>query len=243
MQPMRAPDVQSQTPVKVADMSIERIIYAYDPLCGWCYGFIPVMRAVAEAHPQVPIDVRMGGLVTGERVAPYSAARGYIVQAAARMGQVTGRPLSDAFFEKILTRDDIISNSAQPCSVVMQVREGSDDPLGRKTLAYAHALQEAHFENAMDINDVATHHAVAERVGVAMDLVMPSREDAQGQMEQEFAAARALGLNSYPTVLKMADKRLSVVPLDYDPAKFLDELATPAQDLRYGMAAGSPDAV
>ena len=222
-------------------MAIERIIYAYDPLCGWCYGFIPVMRAVAEAHPVTPIDVRMGGLVTGERVAPYSAARPYIVQAAARMGDVTGRPLSDAFFEEILTRDDIVSNSAQPCAAVLAVREGGD-PLGRQALAYAHALQEAHFEEAMDVNDPATHAHVAARVGVEAPTV-PDYQGAQDAVAAEFAAARALGISSYPTVLKMADKRLSMVPLDYDPAKFLDELATPAQDLRYGMPAGSPDAV
>ena len=222
-------------------MSIERILYAYDPLCGWCYGFIPVMRAVAEAHPETPIDVRMGGLVTGERVATYSAARSYIEQAAARMGQVTGRPLSQAFFDRILTRDDIMSNSAQPCAAVLAVREAGD-PLGRQTLAYAHALQEAHFEEAMDVNDPATHRKVAERVGVEAPEV-PDYEEAQEAVEAEFATSRALGISSYPTVLKMADKRLSTVPLDYDPDRFLDELATPAQDLRYGMAAGSPDAV
>ena len=94
----------------------------------------------------------------------------------------------------------------------------------------------------MDVNDPATHAEVAERVGVEAPDV-PDYEAAQEAVAGEFAAARALGLSSYPTVLKMADKRLSVVPLDYDPGKFLDELATPAQDLRFGMAAGSPDAV
>ena len=223
-------------------MSIERILYGYDPLCGWCYGFIPVMRAVAEAYPDTPIDVRMGGLVTGERVAPYSAARDYIMGASKRMADATGRPLSQAFFDDILTRDDILSNSAQPCAAVLEVRENADDPLGRKALAYAHALQEAHFEEAMDVNDPATHAHVAGKVGVETPDV-PDYEAARDVVAAEFAAARALGISSYPTVLRMADKRLAMVPLDYDPQRFLDELATPAQDLRYGMAAGSPDAV
>ena len=229
---------------------MDRILYAYDPLCGWGYGFIPVMRAVAEAHPHVPIDVRMGGLVTGERVAPYSAAAGYIQQAARRMADVTGRPLSPAFFDQILTRDDIVSNSNQPCAAVLHVRETSrerGDPLGRQALAYAHALQEAHFEDAMDVNDPATHRTVMERVGLDMDVPDISRDPQTGDgpmmeaVEREFATVRALGISSYPTVLVAADKRLSPVPLSYDPDEFLAALATPAQDLRYGLPAGSPD--
>ena len=225
---------------------MDRILYAYDPLCGWCYGFIPVMRAVAEARPDVPIDVRMGGLVTGERVAPYSAAAGYIRQAARRMADVTGRPLSQSFFDEILTRDDIISNSNQPCAAVLHVREHGD-PLGRQALAYAHALQEAHFENAMDVNDPATHRTVMERVGLDLEVPDISRDHSTGQgpmmdaVEREFATARALGITSYPTVLVAADKRLSPVPLSYDPDEFVASLDTPAQDLRYGLPAGSPD--
>ena len=223
---------------------MDRILYAYDPLCGWCYGFIPVMRAVADAHPDVPIDVRMGGLVTGERIAPYSAARPYIMQASKRMTDVTGRPLAPAFFDEILTRDDIVSNSQQPCAAVLHVREATRkaDPLGRQALAYAHALQEAHFEDAMDVNDPATHRAVMERVGLDLDVPDISRDASiMDDMEREFAAARALGISSYPTVLVSADKRLSPVPLSYDPDTFLQALRQPAQDLRYGMPAGSPD--
>ena len=227
---------------------MDRIIYAYDPLCGWCYGFIPVMRAVAEAHPDVPIDVRMGGLVTGERVAPYSQAKPYIEGASARMAAVTGRPLAPAFFSDVLTRDDIISNSAQPCAMVLRVRDaakekGSDDASGRTVLAYAHTLQELHFEEAMDVNDDATHAEAMRRVGVEADASVPARDEAEELVAQEFATARALGISSYPTVLKMADKRLATVPLDYDPDTFLQNLGRPAQDLRFGMPAGSPDAV
>ena len=220
---------------------MDRILYAYDPLCGWCYGFIPVMRAVAEAHPHVPIDVRMGGLVTGERIGPYSDAAGYIRGAAERMAEVTGRPLSQAFFERILTRDDIVSNSAQPCAAVLRVRERGD-ALGRQALAYAHALQEAHFEDAMDVNDPATHRAAMERIGLDMEVPDISRDGPlMDDVEREFATSRALGISSYPTVLVAADKRLSQVPLSYDPDEFLAALSTPAQDLRYGMPAGSPD--
>lgn len=35
----------------------ERLIYGFDPLCGWCFAFRPTMHAIREAHPDVPIDV------------------------------------------------------------------------------------------------------------------------------------------------------------------------------------------
>ena len=216
----------------------ERILYAYDPLCGWCYGFIPVMRAVRDAYPDTPIDVRMGGLVTGDRVSPYSDARAYIEDAAKRMGEVTGRPLSRRFFDELLSRADVISNSAQPCAAVLHVREQAPD----LELEFAHALQEAHFEEAMSYDDAATYRTVMDRLGIdAPDPDIATDGEGVRAAEQEFADTRALGIGSYPTVLVVRDKRLAPVPLTYDPKEFLGALAKPAQDLRYGLPAGSPD--
>ena len=34
-----------------------RLTYVYDPLCGWCFGFVPTLRQFAKANPAIEIDV------------------------------------------------------------------------------------------------------------------------------------------------------------------------------------------
>ena len=69
------------------------LVYAFDPLCGWCYGFGGALRALRGARPDLRIALRMGGLVTGDRIGLYSAAAEYIRTASARLTAVTGAAL------------------------------------------------------------------------------------------------------------------------------------------------------
>jgi putative protein-disulfide isomerase len=67
------------------------LIYGYDPLCGWCCGFIPALRYFTKCHPDVEVDVLPGGLMTGDRVRSYSYMADYISKAVVNLKQVTGR--------------------------------------------------------------------------------------------------------------------------------------------------------
>lgn len=89
----------------------DRIIYGFDPLCGWCFGFTPALRKLTELRPDIPIDLCLGGLVTGERVRPYAEMSDYIRGASKRLASVTGQALGEAFFERLLSRLDVIASS------------------------------------------------------------------------------------------------------------------------------------
>jgi hypothetical protein len=61
------------------------LLYGFDPLCGWCYGIAPAVRAVAAAFPGLEIRLVMAGLVTGDRVGPDAAMEGHIRTASDRL--------------------------------------------------------------------------------------------------------------------------------------------------------------
>ena len=45
-----------------------QLIYFADPMCSWCYGFSPVVRALRPRYAEVlPIRLIMGGLRPGTR--------------------------------------------------------------------------------------------------------------------------------------------------------------------------------
>ncbi|MEJ6393121.1 hypothetical protein V8J82_07645 [Gymnodinialimonas sp. 2305UL16-5] len=98
-----------------------RLTYVYDPLCGWCFGFIPTLRHFAETNPDVEIDAVPSGLVTGDRVGPYSDMLSYIRGAGLRMTAVTGQAMGEPFFEMMRQDETPLSISAPPSLAVLQM--------------------------------------------------------------------------------------------------------------------------
>ena len=185
------------------------LIYGFDPLCGWCYGAVPALRALREAMPGLPVHLVMSGLVTGTRVGPYAEMEGYIRGASENLRKVTGRAPSDAFFELIRT-PGVTGDSAPPSVAIDAVKR--DRP--EAALPFAHAVIEAHFERGADLNDPATYAPLlAEHApGVALpDLSDPALAEAA------WAEGRAMGIRSFPTFALVRDGRAEVLPSLYDP--------------------------
>ena len=58
------------------------IFYCYDAYCGWCYGFSPVIKRLAENYSdRVEFEVLSGGMIVPEQPVPISATAHYIDKA------------------------------------------------------------------------------------------------------------------------------------------------------------------
>ena len=190
------------------------LIYGFDPICGWCYGAVPAMRALRQAMPGLPIRLVMSGLVTGERVGPYAEMEGYIRGASETLKRVTGRAPSDAFFDLIRT-PGVQGNSAPPSVAIGAVRRARPDA----ALPFAHAVIEAHFERGADLNDPATYASLLSEhaPGVALpDLSDPALAEAA------WAEGRAMGIRSFPTFAVVRNGQAEVLPSLYDPDALID---------------------
>jgi len=197
-----------------------RLIYAFDPLCGWCYGFAPALRALRQALPALEVELRMGGLVTGDRIRPYIKSADYITTASKRLQAVTGVALGEAFKAKILTDPTIISSSVPPCHVVLQVQQAAPD----RVLDVAEAIQIAHFRDGLDLNDPATYAGIMRQLEIDVTVTLPAPKDVSATLAQEFAATQALGLTSYPSLLMGNGTDLRPVDVTYDPAALVDRI-------------------
>lgn len=186
-------------------------IYGYDPICGWCYGAAPAVRAVAQI---MPVRVVMAGLVTGDRVGPAARMVDYVRNAAIRLEQVTGRAPSPAFYDWMVSTDAIAA-SAPPAVAVHAVQQARPEA----TLSFANAVTEAHYANGMDPNDTAAYAPLLAKhaPGVTLpDLHDPDLADAA------FAAGRALGISAFPTFMLEDDNgTMHGVPSIYDPDELI----------------------
>jgi putative protein-disulfide isomerase len=182
------------------------LIYGYDPICGWCYGAAPALRAAAQV---MPVRLVMAGLVTGPRVGPAAAMEDYVRHAATRLRAVTGRAPSEAFYAWMRS-PGAMAASGPPAVAVHAVQEARPDA----ALDFAHALTEAHYEEGLDPNDPAAYAPLLARFapGVALpDIHEPARAEAA------FAEGRRLGIAAFPTLLLDRGDAVPVeVPMLYD---------------------------
>lgn len=197
------------------------LIYGHDALCGWCYAFIPALRAFASTYPHVPIEVVSGGLFSGNRVRPYSTMFNYIEGAFARVRSKTGRHGSDQFFTMITALDTGLIASAPPTYALMQLKRLAPD----RTVEFAHALQEAHFEQGHSLNDPITYDRVLTALGLpqidSQEIV--SATDDHSLVRESYARSATLGIYSYPTCLVVDGEgnRLGTISGIYEPAQFV----------------------
>jgi putative protein-disulfide isomerase len=195
-----------------------RLVYGFDPLCGWCYGFAPALRALRAALPELAIDLRMGGLVTGDRIGPYADAAAYVAGASARMTAVTGVALGPAFHARILHDPAVVASSVPPCDALVQVRAVAPE----SAPDMAEALQIAHFRDGRDLNDASVYADIADALGIAATFDLPGPRDVRPALAREFAAGRALGLTSFPSLLLAAGGQTRRIEVAYDPKRLVD---------------------
>lgn len=195
----------------------ERLIVGLDPLCGWCFGILPALRALAGAFPDLPQHPVMSGLVTGERVGPYAEMEGYIRGASERLRAVTGRAPSQAFFD-LIRRPGVVGDSAPPGIAIAHVVQLAPE----RAMAFADAVIEAHFEEGRDLNRPDVYRSILGRM--QLDPALPDLGDAVAA-ERAWREGRGLGIAWFPTLIHEAGDRRMALPAEYDPARLVAAVA------------------
>jgi putative protein-disulfide isomerase len=197
------------------------LTYAYDPLCGWCFGIIPALRHFAAHEPDVRIDVLPGGLFTGTPARSYSSLVEHIRTAELHLEQVTGRKPAEAFHAFIAQPKQIDAASERPCHAVLQMNTLAPD----RAIDFAHRLQEVHYEDGADLNDPQTYDDLCRAMDLPMldtgAIVAATLQDPM--IRDAFGRCAQLGPQGFPTIFVMDDVGglVGQIPSTYDPAAFL----------------------
>ena len=200
-----------------------KLIYAYDPLCGWCYGMIPALEHFCAIEPDVEIEVLPGGLFTGTPARSYLSLISHIRSAEVRLEQVTGRRPSEAFHAMISANGGIDASSERPSHAVLQMNKLAPD----RSLEFAHRLQEVHYEEGKDLNLPETYDEICASLGMPLldTEAIVGATLADPEIEQAYRQCAALRPHGYPTIfiVDLKNTIVGVVPSTYDPKGFVNE--------------------
>ncbi len=188
-----------------------KLIYIYDALCGWCYGFAPAMRDFYQNHKNdfQTIDVISGGMITGERIGAIGDVAPYIKTAYKDVENRTGVTFGEKFLQDILEEGSAIFTSIPPAialSVFKKETENNPKLAGEKNekvLHFAEDLQGLIYFDGIKPKDYSKYGELATKYGLdKTDFVEKmNNPDYEKLAQQDFQLSQDFGVNGFPTLI------------------------------------------
>jgi putative protein-disulfide isomerase len=184
-----------------------RLLYVFDAYCGWCHGFAPTIRRVAEHNPGRPIEVISGGLFTGSRRVPVGEF-GYIAGANARISELTGAQFG-AGYQRLIADGAFVMDSEAAARGYAALRHAAPE----RGLELAGAMQHAFYLDGRSLSEPATYRSIARSAGLDPDTVVADFEGpvARAAAAVDFGRAARLGVTGFPTLLAVRNDSVTVL--------------------------------
>lgn len=203
-------------------MKKPKIIYFFDVLCGWCYGFSPVIAKLAEKYQdEFEFEVVSGGMVTGDRVQPASFMADYILKAYKPLEERTGVEFGEAYLE-MLREGTRIQSSFEPSLVMTTFKQF----LPEKAIFFASDLQKLNYFEGINLNDFTNYKLTVEKYGI--DWFSFKEKLEKDEMKKltysDFEISNAYGVTGFPTVFFENEKVRSPLSRGYQGFEQLDDI-------------------
>ncbi|MBB3104110.1 DsbA family protein [Azomonas macrocytogenes] len=196
-----------------------RLVYVMDPMCSWCWGFTPVLRALLEQTESAGVDLHLvvGGLRSERDILDATGRErifGYWQAVQAATGQEfdfqNGLPAGFAY------------DTEPACRALVVARETDTE----SAWPLAQLIQRAFYCEGRDVTRPAVLVELAARVGLDPK-IFARRFDGRLMREAtmaEISWAQNLGVTGFPTLLAERNGLLSLLTNGYQPLEKLAPL-------------------
>lgn len=177
------------------------LIYCYDAYCGWCYGFSPVIKKIAdEFSDRVDVEVLSGGMILPEKPVHIRVSAGYISKAYTSVEELTGIKFGKDYLWHIFNPEesDWYPNSEKPAIALCIFKEFYP----QRAVEFAADLQLALHDEGRDLTDDEAYRHLLEKYSIQPEIFYGklASEEYKEMAYYEFALMKQLQVNGYPTV-------------------------------------------
>jgi putative protein-disulfide isomerase len=191
-----------------------KVLYVYDALCGWCYGFSPVMYELWEKYrDSIDFQVISGGMVTGSRIGPIGEIAPFLDRAYKQVEVITGIRFGKRFTDTVLKQGTSILTSVQPAIAMAVFRSYFPD----KVIPFAAALQRAIYSDGIESSSTDEYGQIAREFGIPSGEFIIKMLDKKfhEEAESDFEKAKKLRVNGFPAVFYVENGRLVQIAQGY----------------------------
>ena len=178
------------------------LYYCYDAYCGWCYGFSPVLKKIAETFKDsLDIEVLSGGMIIGEQVMPIDKIAPYIKSAYKRVEELSGIKFGEDYLWHINNpeQSDWQMNSEKPAIALCIFKEYYP----QRQVEFASDLQFALNYEGRDLDDNEAYRHLLEKYSIQPEVFYEKlqSDEYKEQAYYEFALCKQLEVNGFPALL------------------------------------------
>jgi putative protein-disulfide isomerase len=195
------------------------VLYIQDALCGWCFGFSPVMEKLYAAYGHaIAFTTLSGGMIPPEHKQPIAAKAAFISGAYQTIEEYTGVKYGDAYLHHIFHPEESswVEESLTPATALCLLKAAQK----KDAVYFSCAIQKLHMVEGKDLSDGETYRPLADSVNLDPDdfIRRLGEEEWQEEARYEFALVRQLGISGFPAVvLQAADDKFYLIARGYTP--------------------------
>ena len=177
------------------------LIYCYDAYCGWCYGFSPVIKKLADEYKdKLETDVLSGGMILPEKPTHISAMAPYIQKAYKTVEELTGIKFGEDFLWHIFNYEDSdwYPNSEKPAIAMCIFKEFYP----KRAVEFASGLQYALNYEGRDLTDDEAYMHLLEKYSIHPEVFYDrlKSEEYKEKAYYEFSLVKQLQVTGFPCV-------------------------------------------
>ncbi|MEM7365326.1 MAG: DsbA family protein [Pseudomonadota bacterium] len=191
-------------------MNRPELIYVGDPMCSWCFGFAPVMRALHESFiDRLDMRIVVGGLRTG----PDQIVDEDRIQFLRTHWQQVSQRTRQRFNTDILASTGWLYDTELACRAVVAMRRLQPGVV----FEYFERVQTNFYQGNQDPARVETYAAAAERFDVTPATFRDCYEDPVtiAETARDFMWASRIGVRGFPAVLLYDGEQYAALTLGY----------------------------
>jgi putative protein-disulfide isomerase len=200
---------------------MKKLIYFYDALCGWCYGFSPAIREVSAEFEHWSIEVVSGGMVTGERIGPVGNMAEYILNAIPRVEEMAGVEFGESYIE-MMKEGSTVASSIFPSKALSAYKLLE----GKNSLAVSSEIQKLWFEKGLDLSEKSNYEEIIRNSDVNYNAWADTvgSKHAEKAMEEDFMKSQQFGIQGFPSIVAQKGDKYYLVARGFLPAENLREV-------------------
>ncbi len=175
---------------------MKRLIYIADPMCSWCYGFIPEMQDLMKHYQdRLRFSLIMGGLRPGGGSPWNQEMKDFLRHHWEEIMEKTKQPFNFDLLEK-----EVFNYDTEPaCRAVVIARDMAPE----KTFQFYKAVQHAFYFLNHDPNELEFYLPICESLDIEKDAFKENffSEEYKKKTLKDFAHSRQLGIRGFPSLV------------------------------------------
>lgn len=193
-----------------------KLLYVLDPMCSWCWAFRPELAQFLPNHPELELELILGGLAPDSDEPMPDQQRQQIEQIWTHITAQTGAQFNHQFW-----RSNTPRRSTYPaCRAVITARQ-----MGNRETDMVEAIQRAYYLEAQNPSDSSTLIQLAAGLGLNPEEFSTrlASEQIERELQLDLQRARRMGVSGFPALLLERNQMYQTLALGYTQSSKLEQ--------------------